>query len=68
MKNIRVWLVKRRLKSVYQAYMQALGASPAGRHITEQLPSVVAKKDRCNALLAKLAVLDPASVPFTSIG
>lgn len=68
MKNFRIWLIKRRLKSVYRSYIQALDASPAGRHMTEQLPSVMAKKDRCNALLEKLAVLDPASVPFTSVG
>lgn len=68
MKNFRLRLVKRRLKSAYQSYILALDASPTGRQITEQLPSVIALKDRCNSLLAKLAKLDPASVPCTSIG
>ncbi|KAF0255714.1 hypothetical protein [Pseudomonas putida] len=68
MKNFRLWLIKRRLSSAYQSYIQALDASPAGRHMTEQLPSVISLKNRCNSLLAKLAKLDPASVPCTSIG
>lgn len=64
MKNFRVWLVKRRLKTAYQSYILALDDSPAGRHMTEQLPSVIALKARCNSLVGKLAKLDPASVPL----
>ncbi len=58
-KNIRIWLLKRRLRAAYMSYRDALDDSRAGRHMSEQLPSVVARKQRVNRLLAKLAALDP---------
>lgn len=68
MKKFRVRLVKRRLKAAYQSYIQALDSSSAGRDMTELLPSVLALRERCNPLLARLAQLDPENVPCTSFG
>lgn len=68
MKQLRIWLIKRKLRAAYLSYCNMLDRSHAGRHMTEQLPSVSAQKERCNKLLAKLAKLDPANCTATSIG
>ncbi len=68
MKQLRIWLIKRKLRAAYLSYRDMLDRSHAGRQMTEQLPSVASQKDRCNKLLAKLAQLDPANCPVTSIG
>ncbi|HBP1602180.1 TPA: hypothetical protein L5U90_003283 [Pseudomonas aeruginosa] len=68
MKQLRIWLIKRKLRAAYLSYCNMLDRSNAGRRMTEQLPSVSAQKERCNKLLAKLAKLDPANCTATSIG
>lgn len=65
--NLRVWMVKRSLRNAYLAYRNMLDNSRAGRHMTDQLPSVSAQKARCNALLSQLVKLDPKGCTITHI-
>lgn len=67
MKHLRIWLIKRKLRAAYLSYRNMLECSHAGRHMTEQMPSVIRQKERCNKLLAKLAEIDPANCRVTTI-
>lgn len=60
MKALVIWFTKRRLRRAYLAYCEMLDGSRAGLHVTSQLPSVAAQRQRCNALIARLRRLDPA--------
>lgn len=68
MKTLLIYLLKRSLVSAYRDYLSALEDSPGGRQMASTLPSVQAKRDRCNRLLARLSRLDPDNCPCTSIG
>ena len=68
MKQVRIWLIKRKLRAAYLSYTAMLDSSHAGRHMTDQLPSVAVQKARCNKLLQKLAQLAPEQCTVTSIG
>lgn len=60
MKRLAIWFTRRQLRREYLAYLDLLDRSNAGRHITDQLPSVLRRKDRCNQLVARLRRLDPS--------
>lgn len=65
--KLRIWMIKRSLRNAYITYRDMLDNSRAGRHMTDQLPSVSAQKARCNALLSQLVKLDPKGCPITHI-
>lgn len=65
--KLRIWMIKRSLRNAYITYRDMLDNSRAGRHMTDQLPSVSAQKARCNALLGQLVKLDPKGCPITHI-
>lgn len=65
--KLRIWMIKRSLRNAYITYRDMLDNSRAGRHMTDQLPSVSVQKARCNALLSQLVKLDPKGCPITHI-
>lgn len=66
LKALRIWMLKRKLRSQYVEYLNVLNAYDCGVDIAVRLNPRLAQLQRgCNALLDKLAVLDPYSCPIS---
>lgn len=67
-KSLRVWLLKRKLRAAYIQYMTCNSYLDCGDALAAHLNSNASRaRDKCNAILEKLAVLDPDKCPVSRI-
>lgn len=67
MKSIRLFILKRQLRTAYIRYLRLRDSVSCGGHLADQLPSIAKAKAECNAILRKVAALDPEGCPISRI-
>ncbi len=64
MKALKIWLLKRKAKRAYQAYVACLGNLECGEHLAAEMGLTPNRVEEFNSAMNELAKFDPNTPTF----